>query len=137
LAQLQCNDRDNPCDQWWPLLKEAGKSSVTEQPKVDPPRLLLDQKRKEVRWQGRLLPLFPQELAILCLLAQHPGQFLSPEQIYRQTTEHPLDGAVYLSNIRAQVSRLRRKLPHPDYILSRRNAGYAFNAQLPSRLVEE
>lgn len=113
---------------YWKAANRAPKEP-TEQP-----WLLLDQQRMEVRHLGRLLPLFPQELKILFLLASRPGQFFSAEQIYRQITDDPLESAIFAANVKAQIARLRKKLPSTDYLQTRRNVGYAFSTQLPFQL---
>jgi len=88
----------------------------------------------EVRYGGRLLPLFPQEMRILCLLATHPGRVYSAAQIYAELTGGQ---ELYLGerSIKAQVSRLRGKLPHGQtWIITRRGFGYSFNPQAPIML---
>ena len=93
--------------------------------------LVVNQGVMEARFAGRLLPLFPQEMRILCLLAANPGQVYTGAQIYA----HVSGGQeLYLGerSIKAQISRLRKKLPHgQSWIVTRRGLGYAFNPQAP------
>lgn len=92
--------------------------------------LIVNRATMEVRYAGRLLPLFPQEMRILCQLAANPGRVYSPAQIYANLTGQEL----YLGeqSVKAQVSRLRSKLPQGQtWIITRRGLGYAFNPQAP------
>ncbi len=94
-------------------------------------KLVVNRGTMEVRFGGRLLPLFPQEMRILCLLVANPGRVYNAAQIYASLTGGQ---ELYLGerSIKAQVSRLRSKLPHGQtWIITRRGIGYAFNPQAP------
>lgn len=96
--------------------------------------LVVNRCAMEVRYGGRLLPLFPQEMRILFLLAANPGRVYSAAQIYAELTGGQ---ELYLGerSIKAQVSRLRSKLPHGQtWIITRRGFGYSFNPQVPVML---
>jgi len=98
-------------------------------------RLVINRELKEVRFQGRLLPLFPQETRILCLLAEHPGRVFAPGQIYSEISGGQ---GVYggENSVKAQVSRLRQKLPPTTpWILTKRGLGYSFNPQVTYVLI--
>ena len=93
--------------------------------------LVVNRGAMEVRYAGRLLALFPQEMRILCLLAANPGRVYNAAQIYAALTG---GRELYLGerSIKAQVSRLRSKLPHGQaWIITRRGLGYSFNPQAP------
>lgn len=99
------------------------------------PGLTINRETMEVRYQGRLLALFPQEARILCLLAGSPGRVFTPAQIYDSITGGQ---GLYLGekSVKAQVSRLRQKLPEgTEWIITRRGLGYAFNPQCLFTLV--
>lgn len=118
-----------------PLMALRWKTAnLTTAQAIEQPWLLLDQQRMEVRHLGSPLSLHPQELKILFLLASQPGRFFSADAIYRQITDDASDTIAFSVNVRAQIARLRRKLPSPDYLETRRNVGYAFNSQLPFQL---
>ena len=88
--------------------------------------LTIDKSRREVRYDGSLIPCFPREYLILCLLASNPGNVLTPGQIYSQISGEP----VYLGEgaVKAQLSRLRSKLPREEqWIVTKRGFGYFFN----------
>jgi len=85
----------------------------------------------EVRYKGKLVHLFPIEARILCFMAASPGRIYTPAQIY--SAVHGCD-ALYAgeSSIKAQMCRLRSKLPHDEeWIVTRRGLGYLFNPYAP------
>ena len=97
--------------------------------------LVINRELCEVRFQGRLLPLFPQEMRILCFLAANPGRVFTPGQIYSEISGGQ---GVYggENSVKAQVSRLRQKLPHSvPWITTKRGLGYSFNPQATYVLV--
>ncbi|MBS3873247.1 MAG: response regulator transcription factor, partial [Firmicutes bacterium] len=97
--------------------------------------LVINRELREVRFQGRLLPLFPQEMRILCLLAANPGRVFTPGQIYSEISGGQ---GVYggENSVKAQVSRLRQKLPHSvPWITTKRGLGYSFNSQVTYVLI--
>ncbi|MBT9152691.1 MAG: Heme response regulator HssR [Firmicutes bacterium] len=97
--------------------------------------LVINRSLMEVRYRGRLLALFPQEMRILFVLAEHPGRVFTPSQIYSLITGgQGLYGGE--NSVKAQVSRLRQKLPPPTpWILTKRGLGYAFNTQATYSLI--
>lgn len=97
--------------------------------------LTISRDTMEVRHRGRLLPLFPQETRILCLLAASPGRVYTPSQIYTSVTGGQ---SLYLGDktVKAQISRLRSRLPlGQHWIITRRGLGYTFNPQAPCSLI--
>ena len=87
----------------------------------------------EVTYQGQQIVFYPQELKILFFLAQRPGSYFDANTIYRAISEEEMAADLGTVNIKSHIARLRRKLPAADYILTRRNIGYAFNPDLPFR----
>jgi len=70
--------------------------------------LMLDDKQKQVWLDGEGVSLTPTEYDILKLLLQHPGQVLSPREIYRRVWgEDPLGGegtvAVHIRHLREKI----------------------------------
>lgn len=93
--------------------------------------LTINRGTMEVRYRGRLIPLFPQETRILCHLATNPGRIYTAAQIYTSVTGGQ---SLYLGekSVKAQMSRLRSRLPlGHDWIITRRGLGYTFNPQAP------
>lgn len=99
--------------------------------------LVINRGTGEVRYKGRLLPLFPRESRILRLLAERPGQVFSPAQIYRYISA---DSIAFPGeeSVKTHLSRLRRKLPPGvEWIVTRRGLGYSFSPLAPLRLIDE
>ncbi len=116
-----------------PILALAWKSGQDASEHTEP-GLVLNEGKMEARYQGKLLPLFPQELKILLYLARRPGNYLTAEAICRETSDDPMMAELGSTNVRVQIARLRRKLPDCNYVQTRRNIGYGFNPHLPYTL---
>lgn len=85
-----------------------------------------------VRKNEVLLPLTKVEYDILYLLAMHPGQVFTREQIYEQVWNHEY---IYdRGNITAHINKLRKKVEddpgNPFYIQTIWGIGYKFNNDL-------
>ena len=70
--------------------------------------LWLDDRAKQVRLEGEPVSLTPTEYEILKLLMQHPGEVLSPKEIYRRVWKgDPLGGegtvAVHIRHLREKI----------------------------------
>lgn len=104
--------------------------------KEETPQLVIDAVRLEVRYQGRLLPLFPQELKILLFLASQPERYFSEAAIYRGISEQAYGGELGVVNLKAPIARLRKKLPSRDLIHNRRGIGYAFRPVIPYEYID-
>jgi two-component system response regulator MprA len=87
---------------------------------------VLDLKAHIARRGHRRLELSPTEWNLLELLARHPGQALSREQILRNAWADPY--AVQSSMVDVYVAYLRRKLGDPDPIKTVRGVGYRLEA---------
>jgi len=85
----------------------------------------LDMSTREVRRDGRTIPLTNREYQVLAYLAQNPGRVLTRIMIEDHVWGSSLPG---LSNtVDVHIGRLRRKLDSPDgpsIIETVRNAGY-------------
>jgi len=100
------------------------------------PPLVIDAARMEVRYQGQLIPLFPQELKILLFLASQPERYFSEAAIYRGISEQIYGDELGVVNLKAPIARLRKKLPSRDLIHNRRGIGYAFRPVLPYEYID-
>jgi DNA-binding response OmpR family regulator len=92
--------------------------------------LEIDLPGRRVSLEGQPLQLTPNEFKLLAVLARHPGQTLTREQLLDE-----LHGAAYPSfdrSIDSHVKNLRRKLQsgpdQPLYIETVYGIGYRFNA---------
>lgn len=72
------------------------------------PPLTLDAVGRRVTVDDRAVPLTAYEFDILLLLARHPGQVFSMEEIYRQIWNLPDLGSA--QTVRVHLARMRRKL---------------------------
>ncbi len=70
--------------------------------------LLLNDATKEVTLEGESLSLTPTEFEILKLLMRHPGEVLSPKEIYRRVWNELPHGAE--STVAVHIRHLREKI---------------------------
>lgn len=78
--------------------------------------------------RGKLIELSTKEIQLLILLAKHPNQILSAEQIYDHIWGYDFPGDV--TTVKVHISNLRRKIEknasQPRYIQTARGFGYLF-----------
>jgi DNA-binding response OmpR family regulator len=90
--------------------------------------LEIDLDGHRVSLQGETVHLTPNEFHILTLLARHPGQLLTREQIVDQL--HGISLESFDRSIDSHIKNLRRKLEadqaHPKYIKTVYGEGYRF-----------
>ena len=81
-----------------------------------------------VEADGKSIELTNYEFEILYLLARHPGQVFSKEQIYNQVWKEPYYRAE--DNVMSLIRRIRKKIePDPSkpiYVLTVWGIGYKF-----------
>ena len=89
----------------------------------------IDPKNRMVKKKGTEIVLTNYEFDILYLLARHPGQVFSKEQIYSQIWKEPYYRAE--DNVMSLIRRIRKKIEpepsKPTYILTVWGIGYRFN----------
>ena len=94
--------------------------------------LIIDSKYRMVEADGKSIELTNYEFEILYLLARHPGQVFSKEQIYNQVWKEPYYRAE--DNVMSLIRRIRKKIePDPSkpiYVLTVWGIGYKFNLSL-------
>lgn len=82
--------------------------------------LIIDSKYRMVEADGKRIELTNYEFEILYLLARHPGQVFSKEQIYNQVWKEPYYRAE--DNVMSLIRRIRKKIePDPSkpiYVLT-------------------
>jgi DNA-binding response OmpR family regulator len=89
-------------------------------------RLVIDTRRHEVRVDGRVVPFAVREFDLLRLLAEHPGQALTREQLFDRLWEgfgDPHTVTVYIRRIR---QKLELDPAHPQYLVTVWGVGYRF-----------
>ena len=92
-------------------------------------QLAIDLKSRQVCIGQELVPLTKREFDIIELLALHPGQVFSKEQIYEKIWGYDAEGdastiAEHVKNIRAKLAKLD---PETEYISTVWGIGYRFN----------
>ena len=93
--------------------------------------LVIDSKYRIVETGGESIELTNYEFEILYLLARHPGQVFSKEQIYNQVWKEPYYRAE--DNVMSLIRRIRKKIePDPSkpiYVLTVWGIGYKFEVK--------
>ena len=113
------------------VLRRQRRSTVEEPPlfSYDGGRLVVDTGRRLAVVRGHEVPLSATEYKLLELLARHPGQVLSHEQILEAVWGPAYAGET--GYVKTYVGLLRNKIEedprHPVYILARRGLGYYLN----------
>jgi DNA-binding response OmpR family regulator len=89
-------------------------------------RLVVDTRRHEVRVDGRVVPFAVREFELLRMLAEHPGQALTREQLFDRLWE----GFGDVHTVTVYVKRIRQKIEldpsHPRYLVTVWGVGYRF-----------
>ncbi|OKI47591.1 hypothetical protein A6A29_00375 [Streptomyces sp. TSRI0281] len=89
---------------------------------MDPGPLVIHQETREVRLNGRAVPLTRKEFDLLCLLSSRPGTVFTRRQILSQIWH---DTDIRRSRtIDTHISSLRRKLGSSDRVVTVRGVGF-------------
>lgn len=91
--------------------------------------LEMDLLRREVRREGRLVPLQPREFRVLEELMRHPGEFVTRTLLLERVWDFHFDPQTKI--VETHMSRLRAKLNEgglPDAIETVRGFGYRIRA---------
>jgi DNA-binding response OmpR family regulator len=106
--------------------REPGRDVV-----LDFGRLTLDARAREVRIDGEPVALTPREFDILSLLAVHPRQVFT----YEQLLEHFWGGAGDRHTVTVHVGRIREKIEadpsNPALVVNVWGVGYRFEGKKP------
>lgn len=93
--------------------------------------LEIDLNGHSVTRHGQAVHLTPSEFTLLTILAQHPGQVFSREQLLEQLYGIAYDG--FARSIDAHIKNVRQKLEddpsNPRYVLTIYGIGYKFSAE--------
>lgn len=100
--------------------------------------LLIDIENRIIRFRGNCLRLYTIEFDILVALANHCGQIISYERLYRYLYKEPMNRAKH--SLQARVADVRKKMIELcdglDYIETIPRFGYRFNENPQSSLKE-
>lgn len=93
--------------------------------------LHIDVNGHSVTHHGEAVHLTPSEFTLLAVLAQHPGQVFSREQLLERLYGVAYDG--FARSVDAHIKNLRQKLEddpaNPRYVLTIYGIGYRFNTE--------
>ncbi len=96
--------------------------------------LEIDVNGHTVTKRGESIHLTPSEFTLLAILAQHPGQVFSREQLLERLYGMAYDG--FARSVDAHIKNLRQKLEddpsEPRYVLTIYGIGYKFNTEADS-----
>ena len=113
------------------VLRRAGRRGPEETAAavLDYGRLVIDVGAHEVRVDGEAVPFTAREFELLELLARHPRQILTRDQLFER-----LWGEYgYRHTLTVHISRLREKIEedpaHPRYIVTVWGVGYRFEGE--------
>ena len=111
------------------VLRRARRGEPAPRAVLDFGRLVIDVRAHEVRVDGRLVPLTPREFELLQLLAEHPRQVFTREQLYERLWGEYGDR----HTLTVHIGRLREKIEEdparPRYITTVWGIGYRFEGE--------
>jgi two-component system OmpR family response regulator len=105
------------------ILKRASRNHSQDR-QLNFGELSIDTGLRQAILAGKELPLSGMEYQLLELLARHPGQTQSRDDILNALKG--IDGDVFTRSVDIAVSRLRQKLKPLDVIKTVRGSGYVF-----------
>lgn len=89
-------------------------------------RLMIDPVAHEVLIDGCPLPFTTREFALLCLLAKHPRQVFTREQLFERFWGEIGDRQTVTVHIRRIREKIEENPADPRYIITVRGVGYRF-----------
>ncbi len=110
------------------VLRRAGRATTTSST-LDFGRLVIDVIAREVRVEGRPVPLTPREFELLHLLASHPRRAFSRDELYERLWGPYGDR----HTVTVHIARLREKIEEdpvePRLLVTVRGVGYRFEGE--------
>ena len=108
------------------VLRRSGRQDTARDALLDFGRLVLDLRAREVRIDGEPVPLTPREFDILAVLAEHPRQVFTYQQLLERFWEDTGDRhtvTVHMARIREKIEEDPR---NPRFIVNVWGVGYRF-----------
>ncbi len=108
------------------VLRRYGRQDTARDAVLDFGRLVLDLRAREVRIDGEPAPLTPREFYILAVLAEHPRQVFTYQQLLERFWEDTGDRhtvTVHMARIREKIEEDPR---NPRFIVNVWGVGYRF-----------
>lgn len=105
-----------------------GAKKTKSEHEIAADELTIDTNSHTVTLAGEPVHLTPREFAILELLARHPGQVLSTEQIYAKVWNEPFmeSANTVMVHVRKIREKIERDAKNPRYIQTVWGVGYKF-----------
>ncbi|GCE50092.1 DNA-binding response OmpR family regulator [Thermosporothrix hazakensis] len=113
-------------------VKAVLRRSQREQPTtrvLDFGRLVIDLTAHEVRVAGRPVPFTTREFALLSLLAEHPRQVFTREQLFERFWGDIGDRQTVTVHIRRIREKIEENPAEPHHIITVRGVGYRFEGE--------
>lgn len=111
------------------VLRRTRRGDRRESLRLDYGRLVVDPRAREVRVAGAVVSLTPREFDLLLLLAEHPRQVFTREQLYERLWGDYGDR----HTLTVHIGRLREKIEadpaSPVYIATVWGVGYRFEGE--------
>ena len=108
------------------VLRRYGRQDTARDAVLDFGRLVLDLRAREVRIDGEPVPLTPREFDILAVLAEHPRQVFTYQQLLERFWADTGDR----HTVTVHVARIREKIEedprNPRFIVNVWGVGYRF-----------
>ena len=111
------------------VLRRYGRQDTARDALLDFGRLVLDLRAREVRIDGEPAPLTPREFDILAVLAEHPRQVFTYQQLLERFWEDTGDRhtvTVHMARIREKIEEDPR---NPRFIVNVWGVGYRFEGR--------
>jgi DNA-binding response OmpR family regulator len=113
------------------VLRRYGRGDTLQDTSLDFGNLVLDARAREVRVGGELVPFTPKEFDLLRLLAEHPRQVFTYEQLIERFWGEIGDR----HTVTVHVERIRKKIEpdpaNPSYLVNVWGVGYRFEGKKP------
>ncbi|MEZ4505422.1 MAG: response regulator transcription factor [Thermomicrobiales bacterium] len=111
------------------VLRRSRPSTVPARKTLEFDHLSIDVQAREVRRDGRLVPLTAREFDLLKLLAEHPRQVFSRDQLFDRLWDSYGDQHTVTVHIGRLRDKLERDPSHPELIVTVWGAGYRFDGR--------
>ncbi|MDQ2743900.1 MAG: response regulator transcription factor [Chloroflexota bacterium] len=111
------------------VLRRSGGTPIDQDTMLEFSRLVLDLRAHEVRVDGVLVPFTPREYELLCLLAEHPRQVFTYDQLLERFWRDIGDR----HTVTVHIGRIREKIEvdpsNPQLIRNVWGVGYRFEGK--------
>ena len=111
------------------VLRRTRRGEARERTLLDFARIVIDPRAREVRVEGEVASLTPREFDLLLLLAEHPRQVFTREQLYERLWGDYGDR----HTLTVHIGRLREKVEadpaSPEFITTVWGVGYRFEGE--------